>query len=84
MAEQRRDDEGEVQALKFLRGDRALSRVLSRNNKLQKMFSDRFGDQFRTVRDYFAVHGEVVQIEDVFPWLTEELIGELAAEAFAD
>lgn len=78
---------GTEHALKFLRGGRALSSVLSRNDKLQKMFSERFGDQFRTVRDYFAAHGGAVQIEDVSPWLSElaeELVGEPADEALAD
>ena len=78
---------GTEHALKFLRGGRALGSVLSWNDKLQKMFSERFGDQFRTVRDYFAAHGGDVQIEDVSPWLSElaeELVGEPAAEALAD
>jgi hypothetical protein len=78
---------GTEQALKFLRGGRALSSVLSRNDNLQKMFAERFGDQFRTAGDYFGVHGGVVQIDDVSPWLSElaeELVGEPAAEAFAD
>lgn len=78
---------GTEYALKFLRGGRALSSVLSRNDKLQKMFSERFGDKFRTVRDYFAAHGGAVQIEDVSPWLSElaeELVGEHVGEAIAD
>ncbi len=62
---------GTEHALKFLRGGRALSSVLSRNDKLQKLFSERFGDQFRTVREYYAVHGNDVRIEDVSPWLSE-------------
>lgn len=32
---------------------------------------DRFGDRFRTVRDYYAVHAGAVKIEDVSPWLSE-------------
>jgi hypothetical protein len=78
---------GTEHALKFLRGGRALSSVLSRNDKLQKMFSERFGDQFRTVRDCFTAHGGAVQIEDVTPWLSEladELVNDSAAEAFTD
>jgi hypothetical protein len=62
---------GTEHALKFLRGRRALSSVLSRNDKLQKMFSERFGDQFQTVRDYYAAHAGAVLIEDVSPWLSE-------------
>jgi hypothetical protein len=45
--------------------------VLSRNDKLRQMFFDRFGDQFQTVRDYYAAYGRAVQIEDVSPWLSE-------------
>jgi hypothetical protein len=58
-------------ALRFLRGGRALSSVLSRNDKLQRMFADRFGATFRTVGDYYAAHGAAVRIEDVSPWLSE-------------
>jgi hypothetical protein len=78
---------GTEHALKFLRGGRALSSVLSRNDKLQKMLIERFGDQFRTVGDYFAAYGRAVQIVDVSPWLSElgeEQIGESSAEAFVD
>lgn len=78
---------GTGHALKFMRGRRALSSVLSRNDKLQKMFSERFGDRFRTVGDYFTAHGGAVQIDDVSPWLSElaeELVGEPSAGAFAD
>jgi hypothetical protein len=39
---------GTRHALKFLRGGRALSSVLSRNDKLMKFFSERFGDQLRS------------------------------------
>lgn len=70
---------GTEHALKFLRGGRALSSVLSRNDKLQKMFSGRFGETFRTVGDYFAVHANAVRIDDVSPWLSE-----LAEELIAD
>ena len=58
-------------ALKFLHGGRALNSVLSPNDKLQKMFLDRFGDRFRTVRDYYAAHAGAVRIEEVSPWLSE-------------
>jgi len=74
---------GTEQALRFLRGGRALSSVLSRNDKLQKMFSDRFGETFRTVRDYYAAHAAAVHIEDVSPWLSE-LAEDLIAEPDAD
>ena len=70
---------GTGHALRFLRGGRALSSVLSRNDKLQKLFAERFGETFRTVGDYYAVHASAVQIEDVSPWLSE-LAEELIAE----
>lgn len=70
---------GTEHALRFLRGGRALSSVLSRNDKLQKMFMNRFAETFRTVGDYYAAHAEAVRIEDVSPWLSE-----LAEEVIAD
>ncbi|SLN72328.1 hypothetical protein [Oceanibacterium hippocampi] len=75
---------GTEHAFKFLRGGRALSSVLSRNDKLQKMFVERFGEAFRTVGDYYAVHAGAVEIVDVSPWLSElaeELIEEPDAGA---
>lgn len=62
---------GTDHALRFLRGGRALSSVLSRDDKLQKMFADRFGTTFRTVGNYYSVHGAAVRIEDVSQWLSE-------------
>lgn len=62
---------GTEHALKFLHGGRALSSVLSRNDKLQKMFSERFSSQFSKVRDYYGAHRDAVQIEDVSAWLSE-------------
>jgi len=62
---------GTEHALRFMRGGRAISSILSRNDKLQKMFADRFGNAFRTVGDYYAAHAGAVQIEDVSPWLSE-------------
>jgi hypothetical protein len=70
---------GTEDALRFLHGGRAISSVVSRNDKLRRMFEVRFGTQFRTVGDYFATHGKAVEIEDVSPWLyelAEDLIDE--------
>lgn len=53
----------------FLESGRTLRSVLSRNNALMKMFFDRFGDQFQTVRDYYAEYKNVIQIKDVSQWL---------------
>lgn len=62
---------GTHHAMKFLNGRRALTSVLSHNDKLRTVFFGRFGAQFKTVRDYHAVHGGAVRIEDVSPWLSE-------------
>lgn len=70
---------GTDHALKFLRGGRALASVLSRNNKLQRTFSSRYGDAYRTVGDYYTGHADAVCIQDVSQWLSE-LAGALIAE----
>lgn len=57
--------------------------MLSRNAKLLKLFSERFGNQFRTVGAYFSVHGKTVQIHDVSSWLSE-LAQDLVTESFTD
>ena len=62
---------GTRHALKFMQGGRALTSVLSRNEKLRRMFNERFEKQFRTVGEYFAAHGGPVEIADVSPWLPE-------------
>lgn len=74
---------GTEHAIKFLRSGRAMSSVLSRNPKLQRMFTERFGERFPTVGDYYAAHGSAVQIEDVSPWLSE-LAEELITEPGID
>lgn len=61
---------GTDHALKFLRGGRVLASVLSRDDKLQRKFTDRFGDTYRTVGSYYASHADAVRIEDVSPWLS--------------
>jgi hypothetical protein len=65
--------------LKFLNGGRALTSVLSRGDKVREMFFARFGDRFVTVRDYFQLHHNEVEIGDVSPWLAE-----LAGDVIAD
>lgn len=55
--------------LKFFNGGRALSSVLSRNDKVQNDFRARYGDKYRTVRDYYAFRKVSVTIQDVSPWV---------------
>lgn len=71
---------GTDHAVKFMRGGRALSSVLSRSDKLQRTFTERFGDSYRTVGAYYADHASAVRIEDASPWLSdlaEHLISDL-------
>jgi hypothetical protein len=65
--------------LKFLNGGRALSSVLSRNVKLQKQFLAAYGDQYKTVRDYYLPRSTKVKIEDV-----SNFVPELVAAALDD
>lgn len=60
-----------------------LRTVLSRNGKLQDAFQESWGDRFRKVQDYYAVHAGEVRIEDVWPWLPE-LAGNLVEEPEVD
>jgi hypothetical protein len=62
---------GTANAEKFFNGGRALSSVLSRNEKLRKGFSEKFGDQYRTVRDYYLQRKESVVIQDVSSFVPE-------------
>jgi hypothetical protein len=55
--------------LKFLNGGRALDSVLSKNVSLYRQFQAKYGDRFRTVRDYYQPRSSVVAVEDVSPWL---------------
>lgn len=59
--------------LKFFNGGRALSSVLSRNEKIQKMFEAKYGTNLTTVRDYYAIRKEVVVIQDVSSYLSSLL-----------
>jgi hypothetical protein len=70
---------GTEHPLKFLNGGRALSSVLSRNDKILKQFQAAHGEKFDTVRDYFFAHKDRVKIEDVSAWVPE-LISESGEE----
>jgi hypothetical protein len=56
---------------KFFNGRRSLSSVLSHHVKLQKQFAEKYGDQYRTVRDYYLPRRNLVTVEDISPLLPE-------------
>ena len=58
-------------AKKFLEGGRALESVMSRDSKLRQKFFERFGNQFRTVGEYYAAHRNKVKITDISTWVPE-------------
>jgi hypothetical protein len=70
---------GTEHPLKFFNGGRALSSVLSHAVKLQKEFMERYGEQYRTVRDYYLPRKDTVVIQDVSPFLPD-LLDALAEE----
>ena len=57
--------------LKFFNSGRSLSSVLSRHVDLRDQFGAKFGQQYRTVRDYYCPRKDVVAIVDVSPWLPD-------------
>jgi hypothetical protein len=67
---------------KFFNGGRALSSVLSRNVTLRNRFNEKFGDRYRTVRDYYLPRKGLVVIQDVSPFVPELVAAAVeAAEA---
>lgn len=56
---------------KFLTGGRAMSSILSRNNKLEKLFREKFGDQYERVRDWYQDHSHKVEVSDMSIWVPE-------------
>jgi hypothetical protein len=56
---------------KFFNGGRALASVLSRNVNLRNRFNEKFGDQYRTVRDYYLPRKGLVVIQDVSSFVPE-------------
>jgi len=55
---------------RFFNGGRALSSVL-RNVTLRNKFNEKFGDRYRTVRDYYLPRKGLVVIQDVSPFVPE-------------
>ena len=72
---------GTVHGEKFFNGGRALSSVLSRNEKLRKDFNEKFGDRYRSVRDYYLPRKGLVVIQDVSSFVPELVAAVEAAEA---
>lgn len=63
---------------KFFEGNRALSSVFSRSNKLWTIFQGQFGEQYATVSDYFREHKhkvELVNLESIIPYFTSSIVG---------
>lgn len=67
--------------LKFLNGGRALSSVLSRNVALDRQFHAKYGEKYRTVRDYYQPRKALVEITDVSPFLSGLLAADEETEA---
>ena len=70
---------GTEHALKFLRGRRALSSVMSRNNKLWGEFHAKYQERFTTVSDYYSFRENEVRLRDlldVLPGLADSHIAE--------
>ena len=66
---------------KFFNGGRALSSVL-RTATLRNKFTQKFGDEYRTVRDYYLPRKRRVVIQDVSPFVPELVAAAVeAAEA---
>ncbi|MGB7434355.1 MAG: hypothetical protein WBR26_05625 [Candidatus Acidiferrum sp.] len=86
MAEHETDKEkylyvlGTEHAVRFLNGGRGMSSVLSRNETFRKKFTEKFGDRYRTVRDYYLARKESVVIQDVSPFVPGLVAAVEAAE----
>lgn len=73
---------GTKQGEKFFNGRRAVSSVLSHSVKLRNKFNAKFGDRYRTVRDYYVPRKGLVIIQDVSPFVPELVAAAVeAAEA---
>jgi hypothetical protein len=63
---------------KFLNGGRALTSVL-RNATLRNKFNAKFGDRYRTVREYYLPRKGLVVIQDVSSFLPELVVAAVEA-----
>jgi hypothetical protein len=51
--------------VKFLRSGRSLESVMSRNNKLWTDFTERYGNRYKKVGEYFEYRKSSVQLIDI-------------------
>ena len=51
--------------MKFFNGGRALSSVLSKNNRLWSEFQEKYGKKFKTVKDYYFTRKDSIHIVDL-------------------
>ncbi|MCI0441040.1 MAG: hypothetical protein L0177_18200 [Chloroflexi bacterium] len=68
---------GTEHPLRFLQGGRALSSVMSRNNKLWQEFQGRYGQKFSTVSEYYnfrKAEVALLDITDVLPALKQSSV----------
>jgi hypothetical protein len=65
---------------KFFNSGRAMSSILSRHVKLRNEFNEKFGDRYRTVRDYYEPRKGLVVIQDVSPFVPELVAAAAEAE----
>jgi hypothetical protein len=66
--------------LKFLNAGRALSSVLSKDERVRDQFHAKFGDRFQRVREYYIAHGDKVTVADVSAWVPELIADDLTEE----
>lgn len=57
--------------LKFLNGNRSISSVMSRNNKLWADFQDRYKGRFMRVKEYFDYRKSRVNLQDLGNWVPQ-------------
>ena len=75
-----REVENQKHVEKFFNGGRAISSVLSRRVKLRNQFTDKFGDRYPTVRDYYLPRRDLVVIQEVSPFVPESVAAAVEAE----
>jgi hypothetical protein len=56
---------GTDEALKFLRGNRSLTSVLSKNRNISDQFRDRYNKEFKVVSDYYNAKQNLVELVDL-------------------